>query len=371
MADTSIISISTPFSFTLTVPNISKLNNIFSDEYIIEDTPWKIRVFKKTLDSKQYLCIHLKCSTKNKPPNWSHAAFASFKLLSFGQNVDAIKEGSTAPTVFNSLMDEIGVDFLEWNDLFNARNKCVENDTIKFKIKIEADSNDVDKSIMKSERLGEYCECSGLAKFRLTVTNIENLVAVRASQFILRDSPWYFTVLKDSSHKLGIRLTGLTRRSNSADVSCEAKVSVKLISSNIGVKPIDRTFSTVFKTKKHGKNFTMNLISWEELLKLENGFVQNGSITLEVEIKAEKPNDVVSSAQKRSASETTVSKVPKIECAICKKAIINQDTSCIPCGHLFCTPCIENAIQFRKICPIFSCSAKVPWNSLRRMRLTM
>ncbi|KAG4067406.1 hypothetical protein HA402_009643 [Bradysia odoriphaga] len=358
-------SISSPFSFVLTVPNISKLKEITSDYYTIEGTQWKVRVSKETIDSMQYLGIFLQCKKKILSSIWSHAAAATFKLLTFGENADVIDVKSLGPFIFDNLSTKRGLRrFRAWDDLFDAQRGYVKDGMIRIGIKIEVDSRHVDRSVLKSEPMGEFCKCTGLAKFHLTVTNIENLIAVRSSQFVLRDMPWNLLIYKNCNSFIVVRLQ-LSSGSNIS--SYQTKVTVNLLSSKNGVTAIGRTASQICQKSVS----TTQFISCNELLNPDSGFVRNGAIDLEVEIEVANPKDIVATGEKRrSSSEMSVEpKVPKFQCPVCKKTIIDQDTTCVPCGHLFCTACIVDALNGVKRCPVKSCNAKVPWNGLRRICL--
>lgn len=104
----------------------------------------------------------------------------------------------------------------------------------------------------------------------------------------------------------------------------------------------------------------INIISWTELLKPENGFVNNNSIILEVEIKADKPEGDV--------GPMCVIKPNQFECSICLEGLVGQDMSITTCGHTFCTACITTAIRNHAVCPL--CQEAAQLNDLRRMYLT-
>lgn len=102
----------------------------------------------------------------------------------------------------------------------------------------------------------------------------------------------------------------------------------------------------------------------EELLKPPNGYVNNNSITLEVEIGATKPDGV-----SQNDIDGSAAKPLQLECAVCLENIISKDLSSTPCGHLFCTTCITKAVEDHGACPM--CSAAVDLNVLRRLYLPM
>ncbi|KAJ7505369.1 putative zinc-finger-containing protein [Mycena galericulata] len=50
--------------------------------------------------------------------------------------------------------------------------------------------------------------------------------------------------------------------------------------------------------------------------------------------------------------------VPHFSCPMCEKN--SESVTCAPCGHLFCSPCIANAIKQTSVCPICAEPALVP-----------
>lgn len=105
------------------------------------------------------------------------------------------------------------------------------------------------------------------------------------------------------------------------------------------------------------------MISWNEMLKPENGFVQNNSVTLEVKIEAAKPEgasiDPHHLARPRFA----------FECSICMEHLGGDDISTTECGHLYCTACIIKTAKDRGVCPM--CQASIKLDDLRRLYLPM
>lgn len=163
--------------------------------------------------------------------------------------------------------------FIEWNELFKIENSYVKNDSIRFDIEIEAEPpNQINRSKFKFEQLTETL-------FRLIVSNADNLIAVQSPKFILFDLPWNVVVYKDHSSYLGVRTMRMQSRN---ETSCKIKMGIKLFSNAADVKPIEQTQTKdicAFDCIE-----TQQFLSWDELFHPENGFVENKSITLHVEI---------------------------------------------------------------------------------------
>lgn len=135
--------------------------------------------------------------------------------------------------------------------------------------------------------------------------------------------------------------------------------TIKLISSKEGVQPIEKSYS---KQYQYLENFTASQnISWDEMIKRENGYVNDNSIRLEVEIDVEKPKGGAKS------NKNTEAKFPQMECAACLEIIDSQVLSATPCGHLFCLECITKVVKDCGICP--TCKTAVELDALHKLYL--
>lgn len=326
----------------VTISQISQLDTIRLPEVSIHGIPWAIKVCKNEGRQESSLAAYLYCE-KDEQSAWSYAAVTSFELLPFDAQRNSIKRYSV-PYVF--VPSEVGIgygvdDIIKWDELFNEEKKHVVDDSIKMKIKIKVeDPNQANKSQLKFERVVNQCDCEYVANFRLTVENVENLLAIRSPMFKLRGMSFVLTVFKDRKSHIGILLESETPSEN---VSCNTTIMAKLISSKadhnqaekIGTKRLRDLDELVL----HG------IVSLNEVLQPEHGFVNNNSVVFEVEIKTDKPESDIQNAATGRA-------VPELECSICLSNIMNEEISCTPCGHTFCSACIEKAVEDNGECPL-------------------
>lgn len=362
MAATDTVSIVSQVNFRLKVQNISQLKEVRSPKFIIQGIAWRMRAIKTIEGSEQLLAIYLHCESKDKSPEWTQPAAASFKLLPFNGNSSA-KEYHLEPHIFDRIENASGCSSIRWADLFDESIHLVKNDAINLEVKIDvADLDDENKSQLIFNGIDNCCDNGRVGTFRLIVNNIENLMAIRSTQFMLRSMPWFVTIFKHSSH-LGLRLDA---RNSSDEVIYNVSVSVKIISSN-------ERFQTNQVQAKHVRRkdglLMERLIAWDDLIKPQNGFINKGSITLEIEIDAEKQFDVPGARKRRFSIASSPVKVPRLFCPICTDPIEHQDVSFIPCGHMFCTQCITNSIRSRKVCP--TCNARVIAKQVKPLHLPM
>lgn len=364
MAAPKSASVVSQVNFRLKVKNISQLNEVRSPQFVIQDLPWRVRVKKHI----EFMAIYLCCENEDSSPEWIQPATASFKLLPFNGNSSA-KEYHLEPFVFDRIVTTSGCLSIRWADLLDASNHYVKDDAIHLEVNIEvADLSDEHRSYVDFEGIDNCCDRGRVGKFRLTVKNVENLMAIRSPLFILRDVSWYLTVFKHSSH-LGLRLDA---RNSSHEIICNVSKSVKIISKN---EQLQRVHKIEAQQVQRREGLVMErLITWEDLIRQQNGFINNGSISLEIEIIAEKRLDnEVPNTRKRPGemNESIQVKMQRMECPICDDPIESNNVSFIPCGHLFCTPCITHAIRNRKVCPIMTCRTKVQEKQVKPLHLPM
>lgn len=305
---------------------ISKISELGDDEWTPEFTLqgvlWDIRFYKEVYNEEDWFIIALYCLHEDNSCDWSYAASATLKFLPFNRKMKA-EECFVPPCVFNHFGKGYSENMIKWRDLFDAENSFVKDDTINLKIEVDvADPNSEDKSILKFELLDKCCEKSGTASIRLKFSNIDNLAAVKTPDFMVRDLRWNLTIRKHQSKYLGVFLDRIDKF---ATVSCKIRASFKLISSKGPTKCITMEREQIIKCLD-----LINvkvLVSWDQLLDEENGFVVNNEITIEVEVKANKPTGVMPSAQERPSNE---SKLLKMECKICIQSIRDQEVSILP-----------------------------------------
>lgn len=338
----------------LVISPISKLDEIESSEFYIHNIPWQIRVKKHTV--KNSLAVYFCCSeiddNDEDSLNRTAPARITIKLIPFDGEKKAF-EFDVSPRVF-SPSDNFWYgepEFIQWGDLMRDENKYVRNDTIQLEIRITVeDPNSLNKSILKCESIGKSCGRGSSATYRLTVTNVEKLMAVRSQQFIVRGLSWTLSLYKHQKSTLGIRWT----YESSEDISYKIKMSIKLLSSTNGVDPIEKCVTDQLEPGEDGDLEKPDIISWDELLKPENGYVNNDSITLEVELKVNKLDDDDSAIEAKNAA-----KPRRLECSICLEEMDNQEVSATKCGHMFCTACITKAVTDRKACPMCNKAAQL------------
>lgn len=353
----------TEYCLKIQIPEINKLGEIYLPQMSIYGIPWEVFLCKNEIDEQPWLGFYLHCAKEDETQDWSLWGSASFKLLSFSNFVKPVEYGTPA-----LIFDDSGIAygksrFIQWNDLFDKAKNYVQNGAINLEVKVKAENpNDPSKSQLKIEPIGKHCDNDDSANFRLTVTNIANLMAVKSPSFKLHGLSWCLQIMKNEESELSVVLL---LQEDSVAVSCQITMSIKLKSSKKDVHAIEKC-----DTKRYNPTMDLNVVkvvSWDELMKPENGFFNNDSITVKLKLSTGGPEgDLANSMETDPKTEVN----PKqMECAICLEYIENQHLANTPCGHLFCFECIKKEVTVRGKCP--TCTTPVQLTSLQLLYLPL
>lgn len=359
MAESNTASIS-EMDFKLKISNISKFVEFHSPQFPMQGFQWKVNIKKTNFDDESSLAVYLVYKNKTTSTIWSAVACATFKLMPFDSSENPL-ECRSGHYVFDQNGLKFGFSkFIGWNELIDMQNSYVKNDAINMDIKIEvADPNEKNKSILKCEKIETCCDEDCVTTYRLKIINIESLLAIRSPKILLRKLPWYFTVHRNSTGGLSVRLRFVPFR---IGISCKSKMTVKLISSKGAAKLIEKVED---KSLNRLQNVCFDLVTWDGLLKPENGYVNDNSIVIEAEVKTSKPEGVNPNDQ-----EARSNGIPKkMNCAICLGLMDKQEISSTSCGHLFCTVCITECINKFAVCP--SCGVAITLEDVHRVYLPL
>lgn len=167
-------------------------------------------------------------------------------------------------------------------------------------------------------------------KLHLTVTKIAHLASIQAPDFDLENGKCSIKVFKERN------CLNISINSNEP---CKLRGTVRLLGINEKIKSIEQSFTKEI-TPEDGVSVN-ELILWDDLL-ARNTFVQHSAVTLEVKIRV-----------KGGAVKPLL-----LDCLICLEDIESQWLSTVPCGHMFCTKCIEKSLKLKQKCPVCESSAK-------------
>lgn len=350
-------------NFLLEVPNISKLNSMFSPIFTIRNMQWRVFITKNVSDSTEYLAVHLFCHELFSW-NCSRAASATFKLLTFNGDGNAF-EKVLDPCIYDNTKRSYGiVQFIRWCDLFDADKNYVLDDKITFDINITVAPNQKNNSAILLNSVDKCCKNGGLATFRIVVCNMMNLMAVRSPAFRLRGLTWRLIVCKNHLGRLCINLSD---RKKPKRFHCEMAMSIKLIPWKDDVKPIEHLMVASMNNDNHNAFSYAIPLPWNELINPDSGYIKYNSIRFEIEFLASTPNSERMACMASNPSKKN--EHTKLACVICLQTIIDQEVSITLCGHLFCTSCITNSVRDFGRCP--SCNKNITEAQVHRAYLPL
>lgn len=328
----------TPRKIHLEVPNISNLNEFWSPEVVISDVPLKIKVLKTEEEGEQCLGVFIFC--KEQISQWNNYIVSGvIKLISDEFPIVKMIE----PDVLDCIEYGYGLkSMIKWCDLMNTINGYVdEDDSIYLNIAIKIlNSNDGNRTRLLSKKTFAQ---GGNCIHRLTVTNVDKLMAVQSSKFTLQNSLWRITVYKDHLTQLGVRLKSYDTTKN---FSCNVEMKVKLITNS-------KEHQLEGHGKKKFKNYDVMFVKffegWNKLFQPESGYIVNNEMVIEVALTAGKVEYLVQKRKVQTIQLDKSAKFMKLTCKVCEETFQEQEMSFTTCGHLFCTPCIQNSSRLELV----------------------
>lgn len=346
-------------SFRLTINKISKLKSSRSNPVIVQDLPWQIELYRhfegKNENDFDTLSFYLHCTSPNKS-KWFCAAKAIVRLQSFKTSrsplVNTIK-----PWVFCA--DELVWSckgFIRWTELFDANNGYVKNDQIVVDIKISARNSE--HIIERSFNLSAITENSAILSFQ--IANVTDLMAAATCMFDFSGLQWKIVArrnhfgdgeIRSPDGYLGIMLYCATNKTLKWKRDIFAKFTLKstCAAPHIGSFEEKKIYSNSCRNRGFSK-----FILWSELMCRQNGFVENGCITFEVEIRDHSnTGDSNNNNNNNATSSRQLPLNPRIEmsCSICLDDMIGREILSSICGHIYCKACILSSIAIRPHCP--------------------
>lgn len=329
-------------SFIIKVPRVSSLfsTKFFSEEFVVQSLPWKVRV----KEHNEYIKVSLDCN-KSIHETWTYMVRPTITLLSFDEknNFSRVYE----PLRYANTKIGYRIKFIRKDSLLAADKNYVQNDTINLKIEIELISD------LTTENIMSKCIESCCTKKRLTMANINNLVSARTSTFQFQNWQCFISIAR-STDDLVLHPTFLHEPGSNW---CKLIMHVKLISSIPNTEFTIKRQATMIPPKAEEMSF--KIIRFQNLMDPQSGFVTDDRIVLEVEMNSYGLVD--------TEDEAEGTKSMYLKCLICFESLRSKPVSSITCGHTFCTACITKSLGEKEECP--TCKAKTERSSLRTMYL--
>lgn len=348
------------------VQNMSLLSKISTPEFIIRGIPWSIEISIENFqeDHKQpSLWAYLTCAKRIRASNRSFSATASFKLVHQANKRIKI-EKFLPPSIFEVNNPCWGTELIECQELFKRNSGFIENDSIN--MEVEIDARVLDQMQIEWQTYNERLNDDSEIKIEMKLNKVSDLMIARSPTFSLNGFSFVIDVAKGkhfpneyanvAGDYLGIYLRCIHR--DDSNWSCKTKSVFKLISFKSNVKTnirMDEDYDE-FDCNNSCWGFS-DFMSWHDLFDKRNCYVKNDTISLELEIHTKNQIDENPMEKMEMEIETNAieNSPPKIEiginCIICSENMMDKETSSTPCGHVFCTFCIEKHVKNEKYCP--------------------
>lgn len=255
--------------------SIDNFKTVTSKVYRLQGIPWSVQVIKDVVDGEQELQFNLYCDYESNgtAENWCYAAALSFKWLPCNKEREAI-EDLTSPFIFDAEETGFGIaSSFKWEDLLRTNNGYVKNNTCNLEVKIEMANPSINN---KSEL---HVQPITNTKYRLEVSNIKNLMAVRSDTFMLNDLPCNLIVYKNRASNVGVYLYFRSDLQNEFRITMSATLHSSI--NHVGIGKIRSN------VPRQNTFFLENFVSWCDLFEPGNGFVVNDRIIFDVDIKVE------------------------------------------------------------------------------------
>lgn len=228
--------------------------------------------------------------------------------------------------------------------MFDEQKGYVKNDEIHLEIDVKAE-NPKAKTKLICEYIGNYYDHGFKTLLNLRVLDFHQLMLATRTEIELENISWWITVLRTHFGYIGIKLAPKNQQKS---FQLQAQMNCKIKSKNGTARSIDQTSNAVLNTSSY--MYVKNIAYFDDLVKPEYGYIENGSITFEIGLRLNKRNEATTTTNDTNNGEAQV-KIVKIECAICFEDIRDKEVSSLICGHAFCTPCIIRSLETRKKCP--------------------
>lgn len=337
--------------FRFTIRNVKQLTTYTSPVVRVNSLPWQVKLKR----NGENVTIELCCNYAHPKTNWSCAARALFKLMSFASNSAAHEKRQDVVAVFSTKLSSItrAHELVKWHDLFDSKKQFVCNNAIVVDVTIQAEKLRENGQ----NNLIDVLPISGRATFRFKLTKVRGIIAVDSPEFVFRNANCHLTVSKRypltkvelDEYKHGYLGIWLVSSNFVHTSNYEIQVNFRLISHRLHGKHFEKLADSLSLDRF---NFSSRFIPLKTLYGSDCSYVHNDSITLEVDINVKHINNFANANSVLNAHTGAERTSLSMECILCYENMIDQSISSTPCGHVFCRQCIIASLRVRASCPI-------------------
>lgn len=323
----------------ISVDDIVNLKSFETKQIRLRDQTWTVTFLKSTtkltnVTSEDVLAIELNLKTDNTSNDWATVATISVKTIQ-AENLDKSRKQKSEPIVFNSKLLTWHQTFVTWKDLIDPENGFIdENGSCSFKIKIKSSPmhNVASDDPVKFEINRKCCSDGSYGKFRLTVKNLHKNFGVTSPEIHLNKMPWRIVVVKEENVRVLLWNMNFEEK---LSWCCSTNVECSINSFDTETDPMTKKLQ---KNDRSVSPLEIFSITWNDLIKPEKQFLQNGAFVLDIEMKINHP-------EQAQVKEVKCTECSRFKCPICLKSMIGKDVVSTSCGHLFCGKCLKKEIM--------------------------
>lgn len=345
--------------FDLILQNVKDMKKFPTKIIHVRGLQWKVGLLK----IRNSLFISLQLLKTDLQNRYILAALKLKIMLKSGNEPYEIRNNNI---LFISKALHFAFKAITWSDLIDPKNDYIDDDTCRIRLKIEASEMvEITKNNnFKLEPIQNCCDHSNFGKFRLTINRfnkIDKLFGVVSPDIVLCGVPWQIRLMRNETNNLSL----IFRNAFTYDApqwSCRVTLYCELLSFDPNIKPVEVKFKN-FELDTTKPILEMVFIFWGDLILQQNRFIENGSFVIDMSIKIKETTGFPKIVSKRTAPTAC----NPTDCSICLESYIGQSPSTTLCGHIFCTPCITEALGRRKVCP--QCNKTANLNQLRVVHL--
>lgn len=336
--------------FHITLNNINEFKSYESKLFYVQKQPWIVKLIKRNINGIDSICVMLESCIEIDFTDWAAIAELTVKLYNFKLNEEMHCKCGTFVFYDGTKMWEFPTPFITWNELLNAEKGFVEDDTciLEISLKMPPLQDIATNQLLSFESFKNCCESSSMAKYRITIKNASNFFGACSPIFIVNNMPWriFFYRNKCFNWKMSDRLLIGIGSIVSNIVPCD---KLDEMSMTWSLMPFTKNTVQPLKIQQmhkfgYGYDTIWNVTSMKNLFNPQLKLVENDSFVIEIKIM--KVNGKI------IENEIMCGNCKKLHCSICLENVWDRSVSSLPCGHLFCTVCIEKALKERNKCPL-------------------
>lgn len=324
----------------ITLKSMKSFNSFESNIFYVRGNSWMIKL------NKLNNCIYVNSMSKIEieSNDWAIVAAMSARLIPSNIHIDPAKK-QFLPIAFyqGNMMEKVSAFSSCTFDSKCGSGTC----QMEIKVKTTPLLLSTQHEWLQFKSIPKCCPNNLDVKFHMTVKLINDFIGVCSPEIIWKNCKFRISVVRIGDN---IQMN-LFKLDHNTPWPEPQTVSWKLIPFNSNNQPLQCQLKNLSKSYH-----CLGAIKWDDLVKPSNRYIKNNLFVVEFVFEGE--------TLKR---QTCADGGDKLTCMICFGRLNNLSASVLECGHIFCTVCIETAIQQRKCCP--KCNHSATESQLRKIYL--